>query len=61
MLIPAYQDQVAEINSEIVDGITKEMSQLTSLYLGVTNEWLEAMAMTLSGGKVRTVIGMIRI
>ena len=51
LLIPAYQDQVAEINREIVDGVTKEMSQLTSLYLGVTNEWLEAMAMT-SGIKV---------
>merc|ERR1719150_2293465 len=50
LLIPAYQDQVAEINSEIVEGVTKEMTQLTSLYLGVTNEWLEAMAMT-SGAK----------
>merc|ERR1712227_57357 len=46
LLIPSYQDQVAEINTEIVEGITKEMRQLTSLYLGVTNEWLEAMAMT---------------
>ena len=46
LLIPSYQDQVAEINTEIVEGITKEMRQLTSLYLGVTKEWLEAMAMT---------------
>ena len=46
MLIPAYQDQVAEINSEIVEGVTKEMTQLTSLYLGLTNEWLEAVART---------------
>lgn len=44
---------MAEINTEIVEGITKEMSQLTSLYLGVTNEWLEAMAMTSARGKVR--------
>ena len=52
LLIPAYQDQVAEINSEIVEGVTKEMTQLTSLYLGVTNEWLEAMAMTSGANKV---------
>ena len=53
LLIPYYQDQVAEINTEIVEGITKEMRQLTSLYLGVTNEWLEAMTMTSGGNKVR--------
>ena len=51
-MIPAYQDDVAEINSEIVEGITKEMTQLTSLYLGVTNEWLGAMAMTSGAKKV---------
>ena len=56
LLIPAYQDEVAEINSEIVEGITKEMTQLTSLYLGVTNEWLEAMAMTSGANKVSKMI-----
>ena len=56
LLIPAYQDEVAEINSEIVEGITKEMTQLTSLYLGVTNEWLEAMAMTSGANKVSRMI-----
>ena len=55
-MIPAYQDDVAEINSEIVEGITKEMTQLTSLYLGVTNEWLEAMAMTSGASKVRKLL-----
>ena len=43
---------MAEINSEIVEGVTKEMTQLTSLYLGVTNEWLEAMTMTSGANKV---------
>ena len=47
---------MAEINSEIVEGVTKEMTQLTSLYLGVTNEWLEAMAMTSGANKVSTNI-----
>ena len=56
LLIPAYQDEVAEINSEIVEGVTKEMTQLTSLYLGVTNEWLEAMAMTSGANKVSKMI-----
>ena len=39
------QDEVAAINSEIVEGVTKELAgQLEAFYLGVTNEWLEAMA-----------------
>ena len=61
LLIPAYQDEVAEINSEIVEGITKEMTQLTSLYLGVTNEWLEAMAMTSRPNKVSKMITRINV
>ena len=56
LLIPAYQDEVAEINSEIVEGVTKEMTQLTSLYLGMTNEWLEAMAMTSGAKKVSNTV-----
>ena len=34
------------VNTEIVEGVTGEMKQLSSFYLGVTNEWLEAMQMT---------------
>ena len=48
------QDEVARINTEIVDGVTGELGQLTSFYLGVTNEWLEAMVITSGGNKVRT-------
>ena len=48
-----YQERVAEINQEIVEGVTQELGQLTSFYLGVTNEWLEAMALTAAGNKVR--------
>ena len=43
---------MAEINQEIVEGVTQELGQLTSFYLGVTNEWLEAMALTAAGNKV---------
>ena len=39
-----------------MEGVTKEMTQLTSLYLGVTNEWLEAMAMTSGANKVREIL-----
>ena len=46
------QERVAEINQEIVEGVTQELGQLTSFYLGVTNEWLEAMALTAAGNKV---------
>ena len=46
------QERVAEINQEIVEGVTQELGQLTSFYLGVTNEWLEAMALTVAGNKV---------
>merc|ERR1719336_1115953 len=52
LLIPQYKDEVAKINTEIVDGITQEMEQLTSFYLGVTNEWLEAMLIAAGGNKV---------
>ena len=49
----SFKDEVAKINSEIVEGVTSEMRQLTSFYLGVTNEWLEAMVITAGGNKVR--------
>ena len=48
-----FQDEVAKINTEIVEGVTSELGQLTSFYLGVTNEWLEAMVITSGGNKVR--------
>ena len=46
LLIPKYDvmENVARINGEIVEGVTQEMGQLTSFYLGVTNEWLETMS-----------------
>jgi hypothetical protein len=47
--------QVAAINTEIVEGVTKELGpHLESFYLGVTNEWLEAMALAI-GGKQQLV------
>jgi len=51
LLIPTYRDEVAAVNAEIVDGITKDMRHLTVFCLGVTNEWLEAMAAAVGGGK----------
>ena len=55
VIVPKFrvQDEVARINTEIVDGVTSELGQLTSFYLGVTNEWLEAMVITSGGNKVR--------
>ena len=47
-----FQDEVAKINTEIVEGVTSELGQLTSFYLGMTNEWLEAMVITSGGNKV---------
>merc|ERR1719500_1837764 len=47
LIIPTYQDEVAKINSEIISGVTEEMRQLQAFYLGVTNEWLEAMALAM--------------
>jgi hypothetical protein len=39
---------VAAINTEIVEGVTKELApHLEAFYLGVTNEWLEAMALAI--------------
>lgn len=54
LLIPTYRDEVAAVNAEIVDGITKDMRHLTVFCLGVTNEWLEAMAAAVGGGKKTT-------
>lgn len=49
--------QVAQINSEIVEGVTTELVQLSSFYLGLTNEWLEAMAVALgNASKVGLVV-----
>jgi len=52
LIIPTYQDEVAKINSEIIQGVTEEMTQLEAFYLGVTNEWLEAMALAMGINKV---------
>ena len=46
-MIVLPQDEVAKINSEIIQGVTEEMAQLSAFYLGVTNEWLEAMALAM--------------
>jgi len=51
LIIPTYKNEVAKINTEIVEGVTKEMGQLSSFYLGVTNEWLEAMALAMGNSK----------
>jgi len=51
LIIPTYQDEVAKINSEIICGVTEEMRQLQAFYLGVTNEWLEAMALAMGINK----------
>ena len=61
LLIPQYKDEVAKINTEIVDGITQEMEQLTSFYLGVTNEWLEAMLIAAGGNKVTDFTLLLKI
>ena len=42
---------MAKINSEIIEGVTEEMRQLQAFYLGVTNEWLEAMAVAMGGAR----------
>jgi len=52
LIIPTYQNEVAKINSEIIQGVTEEMGQLEAFYLGVTNEWLEAMALAMGINKV---------
>jgi len=54
LIIPTYQDEVAKINSEIIEGVTEEMRQLEAFYLGVTNEWLEAMAVAMGGARRAT-------
>eukprot|EP00090_Calanus_glacialis_P005869 TRINITY_DN14565_c0_g1_i1.p1 TRINITY_DN14565_c0_g1~~TRINITY_DN14565_c0_g1_i1.p1 ORF type:complete len:1588 (-),score=590.08 TRINITY_DN14565_c0_g1_i1:93-4856(-) len=57
LIIPTYKNEVAKINTEIVEGVTKEMNQLSSFYLGVTNEWLEAMALAMGSSKVHKTGG----
>lgn len=52
LIIPTYQNEVAKINSEIISRVTEEMEQLEAFYLGVTNEWLEAMALAMENNKV---------
>lgn len=53
LIIPTYKNEVAKINTEIVEGVTKEMNHLSSFYLGVTNEWLEAMALAMGSNKAK--------
>jgi len=57
LIIPTYKNEVAKINSEIVEGVTKEMNHLSSFYLGVTNEWLEAMALAMGSNKANKAGG----
>jgi hypothetical protein len=57
LIIPTYKNEVAKINTEIVEGVTKEMTQLSSFYLGVTNEWLEAMAVAMGSSKAHKTGG----
>jgi len=47
LIIPTYKDEVARSNTEIIEGVTSNLKHLESFYLGVTNEWLEAMAMVI--------------
>ena len=42
LLIPSYKDEVAAVNSEIVDSVLS-MAELNLFILGLTNEWLESM------------------
>jgi len=44
LVIPSYKDEVAKINSEIIEGVTAHLGHLDAFYLGITNEWLDAMA-----------------
>jgi len=57
LIIPTFKNEVAKINSEIVEGVTKEMNHLSSFYLGVTNEWLEAMALAMGSNKANKAGG----
>ena len=53
LLIPSYKDEVATVNSEIVDSVLS-MAELNLFILGLTNEWLESMnslLQTTSSGK----------
>ena len=43
LLIPSYKDEVATVNSEIVDSVLS-MAELNLFILGLTNEWLESMS-----------------
>jgi len=47
LIIPVYKDEVARSNTEIVEGVTTKLKHLDAFYLGVTNEWLQAMAMVI--------------
>ena len=42
LLIPSYKEEVATVNSEIVDSVLS-MAELNLFILGLTNEWLESM------------------
>ena len=43
LLIPSYKEEVATVNSEIVDSVLS-MAELNLFILGLTNEWLESMS-----------------
>lgn len=47
LIIPTYKDEVASSNTQILDGVTTHLKHLECFYLGVTNEWLQAMSMVI--------------
>ena len=52
LIIPHYKDEVAASNTEILEGITSHLKHLESFYLGVTNEWLQAMSLVIGEQQV---------
>ena len=53
LIIPTYKDEVAKSNAEIVEGVTTHLKHLQAFYLGVTNEWLDAMSMVIGDKQVQ--------
>lgn len=52
LIIPTYKDEVAASNTQILEGITAHLKHLESFYLGVTNEWLQAMSVVIGENQV---------
>ena len=60
MISVLYKDEVAKSNTEIVDGVTRHLKHLEAFYLGVTNEWLEAMSVVIGDKQVPCASGCFR-